>query len=478
MTILTNLPITATCGTPAIVTIDKTQFVADFGIVDPYWSNPVNWQEIEFYYVNSANGLQVKKMSFAGNTYSLSLKTNIWNGTEECKKITLMDGNGATLAFARASFPVASEFDFASTGGYSPLPPPSFLWDTFYTEIASTGEGELHRTGSSPDWTALATNSTPFGGDFDWHGSFTAVNVATENMMIGYKKSLSGIPDANPANDVSSSLYIDGGVSTTHLYSGATNTAISVSGPSYIAGVHTFQITRIGSVITAKIDGVTIFTDSYVGDLYPIGIIVYNVGSNIISAYNGPVVWSNAWKDALLDLSNSDLTLTGNTAPDFSWGYLNSFQSVSGGGKYYFEMTLNATFPNCYFGASYLNADPVDFSNAGYPLLGGTVDGVYIQLNADGNVYSNGGSIGLNGPSPVGGDVIMMAFDLAAKKLWFGKNGTWSYSGDPATNTGGVSIATQLTTQLRFQIGASLSLTGQVTIASTPLYTPSGFSVV
>lgn len=41
MTILTNLPVTATCGTPVIVTIDKAQFVTDFGIVDAYWSDPV-----------------------------------------------------------------------------------------------------------------------------------------------------------------------------------------------------------------------------------------------------------------------------------------------------------------------------------------------------------------------------------------------------------------------------------------------------
>ena len=122
MSILTNLPITATCGTPTIVTIDKAQFVTDFVIVDPYWGDSANWQEIEFYYVNNAYSLQVKKMSFAGNTYSLNMKTNIWDGIQECKKVTIMDGNGATLAFARASFPVAGEFDFSTTGGYSTVP--------------------------------------------------------------------------------------------------------------------------------------------------------------------------------------------------------------------------------------------------------------------------------------------------------------------------------------------------------------------
>ena len=119
MPILTNLPVTSVCGTPVVVTINKAQFVTDFGIVDPYWSNPANWQEIEFYYVDDTGISQVKKMSFAGNTYSLNLKTNIYNGNMECQKVTIMDGNGAVLAFARALFPVASEFDFGVTGGYS-----------------------------------------------------------------------------------------------------------------------------------------------------------------------------------------------------------------------------------------------------------------------------------------------------------------------------------------------------------------------
>jgi hypothetical protein len=472
MAILTNLPVTATCGTPVVVTVDKAQFVIDFGIVDAYWSDPANWQEIEFYYVNSANGLQVKKMSFAGNTYSLNLKTNIWDGTEECKKITLMDGNGATLAFARASFPVAAEFDFASVGGYNVTP---FNWVLGTADIASNGGGELHRSGGGSSWNNSAWSTDPITGDFTFSGDYDAGDNLSD-VMIGYH--YPAVPQTDPTivNTLTTGLYYHG-IVTMATYGGSgvqDTTTSSFSGP--------FEIKRVGSLITGKHNGVQIFSEVYSGTVY-ISALMYNFGNASIlnatlSVYNGPVVWSSAWKDSLLDLSNTDLTLTGNTAPDFSWGYLNSFQSVAGGGKYYFEMTLNDTFPNCYFGASYLNADPTDFSDAGYPLLGGTVDGVYIQLNADGNVYSNGSSIGLNGPSPVDGDVIMMAFDLAAKKLWFGKNGTWSYSGDPATNTGGVSIATQLTTQTRFQVGASLSLTGQVTIASTPLYTPAGFSVI
>jgi len=126
MSILTNLPVTSVCGTPEVVTIDKAQFVTDFAIIDPYWSIPANWQEIEFYYVDDTGPSQVKKMTFAGNTYSLNLKTNIYNGNMLCQKITIMDGNGAVLAFARASFPSATEFDFALVGGYGEIIIPNF----------------------------------------------------------------------------------------------------------------------------------------------------------------------------------------------------------------------------------------------------------------------------------------------------------------------------------------------------------------
>ena len=33
------------------------------------------------------------------------------------------------------------------------------------------------------------------------------------------------------------------------------------------------------------------------------------------------------------------------------------------------------------------------------------------------------------------GDIVMVAFDVATKKIWFGKNGTWSSSGNPATGS-------------------------------------------
>jgi hypothetical protein len=126
MTILTNLPVTLSVALPQTVTIDKALFVTQFNITDAFWSNPLNWGEIEFHYESDALAGQTKNMVFTGTTSRLFLKSNYANGNWNCTKITLKDLTGRNLQFARASFPTAYEFDFASTGGYNVNPSPSF----------------------------------------------------------------------------------------------------------------------------------------------------------------------------------------------------------------------------------------------------------------------------------------------------------------------------------------------------------------
>lgn len=65
--------------------------------------------------------------------------------------------------------------------------------------------------------------------------------------------------------------------------------------------------------------------------------------------------------------------------------------------------------------------------------LGGTTNSwAYLY---DGRLYHNASVIGNTGVSPSYGDVVMMALDIDAGKLWFGINGTWMSSGVPSTGT-------------------------------------------
>ena len=63
--------------------------------------------------------------------------------------------------------------------------------------------------------------------------------------------------------------------------------------------------------------------------------------------------------------------------------------------------------------------------------LGGSANS-WCRLNAPSRVY-NSGSTSSFGTDPVVGDTIMVAMDVDAGKLWYGKNGSWEGSGDPST---------------------------------------------
>jgi hypothetical protein len=326
MSILSNLPATLTCGTPVVVTIDKAQFVTAFSITDPFWSNPANWQEIQFYYVDDTGISQIKKMSFAGTTYSLDLPVSIYNGIMQCQKITLISNN-ATLEFLRASFPTANAFDFAVAGGFPPL------------------------TGSA---------------------------------------------------------------------------------------------------------------------------------------------FSPAHKAALLNLSNSDLTITGNTPTQFSWAEMADYIDASVAGKYYVEFLADLVTGNGdTVGLSFLNADPTQYQNTpvGFPTIAfggeGGGQGGATAFSHTAGVYVGGASTANNnigyGPTWTTGDVIMMAIDVTNKKIWFGKNGAWIFSGatagfDPATNAGGLSISAELGATARIYPHAGVNFNDVVTKVSAPTYTPVGFT--
>ena len=110
-----------------------------------------------------------------------------------------------------------------------------------------------------------------------------------------------------------------------------------------------------------------------------------------------------------------------------SWASAKGTIGVSSG-KYYFEY-------NVISGASY-QAVGIHKTDVAMPGVSGTG---YIHSGSSAWVYQTDGNLGHgNGFSNTGvtsssGDVVMVAFDVDAGKLWFGKNGTWFSSGNPAT---------------------------------------------
>jgi len=99
-------------------------------------------------------------------------------------------------------------------------------------------------------------------------------------------------------------------------------------------------------------------------------------------------------------------------------------------GKWYFEATLTGSIGsvgNNMVGVMTTTTSTLSDAYGGSTTRSYQANGVLQGDNQTGSVSS-----------AVSGDVIMIAFDVDAGKLWVGKNGTWMNSGVPASGTGNV----------------------------------------
>ena len=134
--------------------------------------------------------------------------------------------------------------------------------------------------------------------------------------------------------------------------------------------------------------------------------------------------------------------LRANSNVGFSDGNLN-LNSTAGGwysctstigissGKFYWE----ATAENNSSGA--LNSLKIGIAPANSDVLGSnavSVSNGYAYVQSNGNKQTNGTQTSY-GSSASAGDVVMVAFDADNGKIWWGKNGTWFASGDPAAGS-------------------------------------------
>ena len=101
-------------------------------------------------------------------------------------------------------------------------------------------------------------------------------------------------------------------------------------------------------------------------------------------------------------------------------------------GKWYWEYThgtIASGYPQADIGVTKYASEINHYNNGG----SGSSDTYLIQGN-NGNKYTNGSGSSY-GSSFTTGDTCNIALDLDNGKVWFGKNGTWFNSGDPAAGT-------------------------------------------
>ena len=126
-------------------------------------------------------------------------------------------------------------------------------------------------------------------------------------------------------------------------------------------------------------------------------------------------------------LSNGNLDYAASTATVFySIGTLGAAS-----GKYYFEFTRNAGNSAYPFVGAFKQGGSVG------SYLGETADAWTLLLDGgnNGEWRTNGVLSGTSAGTFVNGDIAMVAVDVDAGKIWFGRNGTWAASGNPATGS-------------------------------------------
>ena len=142
----------------------------------------------------------------------------------------------------------------------------------------------------------------------------------------------------------------------------------------------------------------------------------------------GGFQWDSVHSNGTWVFSNGFLTATG--ASVNTTAYVVNSQS---GSRSYTELTINTVGAGGrpIIGLDGTNTHPGDF-------IGDNVPSNRVSFGQwSNNTSSLGGSTSVTNPRAVGvswatGDVVQIAFDYTNGKIWFGKNGTWSGSYNPA----------------------------------------------
>ena len=137
-------------------------------------------------------------------------------------------------------------------------------------------------------------------------------------------------------------------------------------------------------------------------------------------------------------------------------------------GKVYYEMLVGGSVSNFShtLGVSNSTSPPTQIGDASSGWGYGRTDG--------GGSYYHSGSTSGNPPNFGAGDVVMVAVDIGAGKLWFGVNGT--FQGNPAAGTGEAFSGLSGTLYPVGSTNGNGELTYRPDAASQSYAPPSGFS--
>ena len=142
--------------------------------------------------------------------------------------------------------------------------------------------------------------------------------------------------------------------------------------------------------------------------------------------------------------SNANTTSESSSNGSSKWGGCTTLGMTTG--KWYCEAkaTVNASYSRNVIG---ITGDSANIARTNGSILNGTHSWGWYSEN--GSISGNGSANIETGTTYGTNDIVMVALDLDNNKLYFGKNGSWVYSGVPtsgSTGTGAISIIAASTT--------------------------------
>ena len=177
-----------------------------------------------------------------------------------------------------------------------------------------------------------------------------------------------------------------------------------------------------------------------------------------------------------LDVSGADLSRSVQTISLYAMGICTDALQVLEG-KVYFELDVeDLGGASGYF--TFLGIATSDHALTGYPGISGGEYSCGYQIT--GNIWS-GGSFQSSGASYTYGDTVCIAFDKSTGKVWFGKNGVWNGSGDPASGANpSVTESVFITNDMYAAAGMRndpTGITAKLTLGENDYTIPVGFSM-
>ena len=155
------------------------------------------------------------------------------------------------------------------------------------------------------------------------------------------------------------------------------------------------------------------------------------------------------------DPSEGNLSLVGGSNPSKAF----SSTIAASSGKYYAEFYLSSLgYPSVSVSdtslwvSNYGSGRVEGNGSITYDIVSAATTGQYFI-----NSTTGGSALGI---PPAAGDIIQVAFDADTRKVWFGRNGTWNGSGNPANGTnhvGAVGGTDALTIVLRSESGTTIA---------------------